>query len=193
MDIIVSFILLLILLPVFVLLIILFSIANRGYPFYFQRRPGRKEQQFTLIKFKTMRDQQDSSGHLLPDAQRLTPLGGFVRSTSLDEIPQLLNVLKRDMSLVGPRPLLVKYLDRYTPEQRKRHLVRPGITGWAQVNGRNNISWDKKLQMDVWYVNHQGFILDLKILFKTVVKVIRRADVASEGQATTTEFKGIKK
>lgn len=145
---------------------------------------------FTLIKFKTMNDKKDSDGKLPPDASRLTNVGRFVRSTSFDEIPQLINVLKGDMSLIGPRPLLVKYLDRYTPEQARRHEVKPGITGWAQVNGRNAISWEEKFELDVWYVDNVSFLLDMKILWLTIKKVIKRADISSQTSATMEEFKG---
>lgn len=181
---------LLILSPVFLIVMLCLSITNQGKPFFFQARPGKNESIFKVIKFKTMNDKKDSKGNLLPDAERLTGAGKFVRKTSLDEIPQLINVLKGDMSLVGPRPLLVHYLPLYSDFQKQRHLVKPGITGWAQVNGRNAISWEEKFKLDVWYVKHQSFGLDLKILFKTVFKVLKSEGINTQGQATTSSFKG---
>lgn len=181
---------LLLLSPLFIIVAIALYFANQGKPFFFQIRPGKKERLFKIIKFKTMNDKKDPNGNLLPDADRLTKIGQFVRKTSLDEIPQLLNVLKGDMSLIGPRPLLPEYLSLYNSEQRKRHNVRPGITGWAQINGRNAISWQQKFEYDVWYVNHLSFILDLRILFMTVKKVFIREGISSEGLATTERFKG---
>ena len=154
-----------VLFPLFLLIALFLTIANDGKPFFFQRRPGKNGKVFSIIKFKTMNDRKDDSGKLLPDEVRLTAVGKFVRKTSLDEIPQLLNVLKGDMSLIGPRPLLLQYLPLYNAEQKKRHDVRPGITGWAQVNGRNAISWEQKFAYDVWYVHNCSFVLDLKILF----------------------------
>ena len=165
-------------------------IATKGSPFFLQRRPGKNERLFHIIKFKTMSDEKDASGKLLPDADRLTALGRWVRSTSMDEIPQLLNVIKGDMSLVGPRPLLPEYLPLYNEQQRKRHWVRPGITGYAQVHGRNAISWEQKFEHDVYYVEHQCFSLDMKILWKTVFKVFLRKDINTENTATTLPFKG---
>lgn len=176
--------------PIFFTVWLGLTIANNGTPFFYQRRPGKGEKIFTIIKFKTMTDKRDSSGRLLPDAERLTAIGSFVRKTSLDELPQLLNVLKGDMSFVGPRPLLPEYLPLYNDRQRKRHNVKPGITGWAQVNGRNAISWEQKFEYDIWYVENQSFAVDLKILFKTVQKVFRSEGVAQEGQATAEQFKG---
>ena len=177
--------------PVFLLLWIWLSIANKGAgAFFFQERPGKDEKIFRVIKFKTMNDKRDESGNLLPDAERLTRVGRFVRSTSLDEIPQLLNVIKGDMSLIGPRPLLVQYLPLYNEEQKRRHEVRPGITGWAQVNGRNAISWQQKFEYDVWYVDHVSLSLDLKIMFKTIQKVFKRDGINSDKNATVEEFKG---
>lgn len=164
--------------------------ANNGKPFFFQTRPGKNARLFRIIKFKTMNDKKDAQGGLLPDAERLTKIGGFVRKTSLDEIPQLINVLKGEMSLIGPRPLLPEYLPLYSPEQYRRHEVRPGITGWAQVNGRNAISWQQKFEYDVWYVNHLSFALDLRILFLTLKKVVIREGINTDGQATTERFKG---
>jgi len=177
--------------PIFLLLWICLSIANKGAgAFFFQERPGKDEKIFRVIKFKTMTDERDASGKLLPDAQRLTRVGKFVRSTSLDEIPQLLNVIKGDMSLVGPRPLLVQYLPLYNETQRRRHEVRPGITGWAQVNGRNAISWPQKFDYDVWYVDHVSLSLDFKILLKTIRKVFKREGISSDTSATMEAFKG---
>jgi len=177
--------------PIFLLLWIWLSIANKGAgAFFFQERPGKDEKIFRVIKFKTMNDRKDASGNLLPDAQRLTKVGKFVRSTSLDEIPQLLNVIKGDMSLIGPRPLLVQYLPLYDETQRRRHEVRPGITGWAQVNGRNAISWEQKFAYDVWYVDNVSLSLDVKILLKTIQKVFKREGVSSDSSATMEPFKG---
>jgi lipopolysaccharide/colanic/teichoic acid biosynthesis glycosyltransferase len=169
---------------------LLLGIANQGKPFFIQPRPGKNGKVFNIIKFKTMNDRKDEHGKLLPDADRLTPVGAFVRKTSLDEIPQLLNVIKGDMSLVGPRPLLTHYLHLYSDFQNLRHEVKPGITGWAQVNGRNAISWDKKFELDVWYVEHISFILDLKILFKTIRKVIKKEGINAADAATIEPFNG---
>src|SRR5690606_11542327 len=160
-DFIVAFIALLFLSPFLLFFTFLLAVANMGNPFFLQKRPGKNGDIFMIIKFKTMTDAKDAEGNLLPDSERLTATGKFVRKTSVDEIPQLINVVKGDMSLVGPRPLLPEYLEIYTPRQQKRHLVRPGITGWAQVNGRNAISWSKKLELDVWYVENLSFLLDL--------------------------------
>jgi len=178
------------LLPVLLLLTTMLFIVNKGLPFFTQPRPGKKSKVFKLIKFKTMNDKKDAEGRLLPDSQRLTPFGRFLRSVSMDELPQLINVLKGDMSLVGPRPLLVKYLPLYTPEQARRHEVRPGITGWTQVSGRNSLSWDEKFKLDVWYVDHVSFALDVKILWLTVIKVFKREGINQAGQATMEAFKG---
>ena len=162
-----------------------------GPPILFRQvRPGLHGKPFVMYKFRTMLDLRDEQGNLLPDEQRLTPLGRFLRSTSLDELPELFNVLKGDMSLVGPRPLLMEYLDRYTPEQFRRHEVKPGITGWAQVNGRNALTWEEKFELDVWYVDHWNLWLDLKILALTLWKVIKREGINHPGQATMEEFKG---
>ena len=177
--------------PLFILITILLFIANNGKPFFFQLRPGKNGVIFKIVKFRTMNDKKDAKGQLLPDGQRLTAVGGFVRKTSLDEIPQLINVLKCDMSLVGPRPLLTNYLHLYTDFQNRRHKVKPGITGWAQVNGRNAISWDKKFEYDVWYVEHISFILDLKILFTTMLKVLKRDGINAANSATIEPFNGI--
>lgn len=176
--------------PVFVLVTIGLFFANDGKPFFFQFRPGKNGKIFKIIKFKTMTDKKDENGNLLPDADRLTKIGSFVRKTSLDEIPQLLNVIKGDMSLVGPRPLLPKYLELYNDFQRRRNEVKPGITGWAQVNGRNSISWEKKFEYDVWYVDNVSFLLDIKILIMTVLKVVKSEGINEQGQATSNEFKG---
>ena len=165
--------------------------ANKGAgAFFLQERPGKDGRIFKIIKFKTMTDERDADGNLLPDAQRLTKVGRIVRSTSLDELPQLLNVLKGDMSLIGPRPLLVQYLPLYSPEQARRHEVRPGITGWAQVHGRNAITWQEKFKLDVWYVDHCTFATDLKVIWLTVVNVLKRKDINSSTSATMEFFKG---
>lgn len=165
--------------------------ANKGAgAFFFQERPGKNDKIFKVVKFKTMTDERDKEGNLLPDADRLTKVGRFVRSTSIDELPQLWNVLKGDMSLIGPRPLLVQYLPLYSPEQARRHEVRPGITGWAQCHGRNAISWKKKFELDVWYVDHISFITDCKIVLITLKKVIKRADISEAGHATMEFFNG---
>ena len=190
-DFFLSFLGFIIISPIFLLLWIWLSIANRGAgALFFQERPGKNEKIFKVIKFKTMNDRRDASGNLLPDAQRLTKVGKFVRSTSLDEIPQLLNVIKGDMSLIGPRPLLVQYLPLYNETQRRRHEVRPGITGWAQVNGRNAISWEQKFEYDVWYVDHVSLSLDFKILLKTIRKVFKQEGISSDTSATMEAFKG---
>lgn len=165
--------------------------ANKGAgAFFTQERPGKDGKIFKVIKYKTMTDERDEKGNLLPDAQRLTKVGKFVRSTSIDELPQLINVLKGDMSLIGPRPLLVKYLPLYSKEQARRHEVRPGMTGWAQCNGRNAISWTKKFELDVWYVDHCTLWTDIKIIWITIMKVLKRADISQEGQATMEAFNG---
>ena len=187
----ISFLALSILWPILLIVAIWLHFANKGAgAFFFQERPGKDAKIFKVIKFKTMTDEKDADGKLLPDAERLTKVGKFVRSTSLDELPQLLNVFKGDMALIGPRPLMPKYLPLYSAEQMRRHEVRPGITGWAQVNGRNNISWTKKFELDVWYVDNLSFLLDLKILFLTVKKVIIREDISKDGHATTEPFNG---
>lgn len=165
--------------------------ANKGAgAFFYQERPGKDAKIFKVIKFKTMTDERDADGKLLPDAQRLTKVGKFVRSLSIDELPQLINVLKGDMALIGPRPLMPKYLPLYTAEQMRRHEVRPGITGWAQVNGRNDIPWSKKFELDVYYVDHLTFAMDVKIFFLTIMKVLKREGISAEGQATTEAFNG---
>lgn len=176
--------------PLFLIVTVSLFIANKGEVFFVQQRPGKNTRIFKVIKFKTMTDERDANGNLLPDAQRLTRIGKFVRSASLDEIPQLLNVLKGDMSLVGPRPLLVEYLPLYSPEQARRHEVKPGITGWAQVNGRNALSWQQKFEYDVWYVDHISLYLDLKILIKTVLKIIKQEGINQSDNVTMEYFKG---
>lgn len=176
--------------PIFILITIGLYFANQGKPFFFQIRPGKKERLFKIIKFKTMNDKKDSNGNLLSDSERLTKIGSFVRKTSLDEIPQLINVLKGDMSLVGPRPLLPQYLPLYNDFQNRRHEVKPGITGWAQVNGRNAIGWEQKFEYDVWYVDRVSFGLDLQILFKTFLKVIKSDGISSDASVTMEVFKG---
>lgn len=189
-DFLAAFFGLLVLSPLFIVVMIGLYVANQGKPFFFQTRPGKDEKLFRIVKFKTMNDKKDSEGNLLSDAERLTRIGRFVRKTSLDEIPQLLNVLKGDMSLIGPRPLLVQYLPLYNAEQKKRHDVRPGITGWAQVNGRNAISWEQKFAYDVWYVDNCSFLLDIKIIVLTLKKVFVREGISQEGHATMETFKG---
>lgn len=181
---------LLLLSPIFLMATIALFVANQAKPFFFQSRPGKNARIFRIIKFKTMNDKRDKEGNLLPDAERLTPIGSFVRKTSLDEIPQLINVLKGDMSLIGPRPLLVQYLPLYDQVQNRRHELKPGITGWAQVNGRNAISWQQKFELDVWYVDHISFLLDVKILLLTLKKVFIREGISQEGEATMEYFKG---
>ena len=182
---------LLIIWPFLLLVYIWLTIANKGAGAIFtQERPGKNGKIFKVMKFKTMTDERDADGNLLSDAERLTKVGKFVRSTSIDELPQLINVLKGDMALIGPRPLLVKYLPLYSKEQARRHEVRPGITGWAQCNGRNAISWKKKFELDVWYVDHCSFLLDLKIIFLTIKKVLVREGISQEGNVTMEAFNG---
>ena len=176
--------------PLLLMLALLVRVQLGAPVFFRQQRPGLHAQPFTLLKFRTMTDQRDAAGRLLPDAQRLTRLGRTLRSTSLDELPELLNVLRGDMSLVGPRPLLMEYLSRYNAQQARRHEVRPGITGWAQVNGRNTLSWEDKFALDVWYVDHVSLALDIKILALTVWKVLRREGISAAGEATMGEFIG---
>lgn len=190
-DFIIVFSALLVIWPILLIVAIWLHFANKGAgAFFFQERPGKNAKIFKVIKFKTMTDERDAEGKLLPDKDRLTKVGKFVRSTSLDELPQLINVLKGDMALIGPRPLLPKYLPLYTKEQYRRHEVRPGITGWAQVNGRNNITFTKTFEYDVWYVDNCSFLLDLKIVFLTIKKVLCREDISEEGQATRSSFDG---
>ena len=178
--------------PLLFFVFLLLLISNQGNPFFFQKRPGLKGKIFKVIKFKTMNEKRDAHGSLLPDAKRLTKLGIFLRKTSFDEGPQVLNILKGDMSIIGPRPLLPEYLPLYNKTQKKRHDVKPGITGWAQINGRNAISWKKKFEYDVWYVENRSFLLDVKIFFKTFLKVVKSEGVNKEGEVTTTKFKGSK-
>lgn len=177
--------------PLLIVVAIWLHVANKGAgAFFMQERPGKDEKIFKVIKFKSMTDERDANGKLLPDKQRLTAVGELIRKTSIDELPQLFNVLKGDMALIGPRPLLVEYLPLYSPEQHRRHEVRPGITGWAQVNGRNAITHTKKFEYDVWYVDHLSFGLDIKIIFMTIHNVLHRKDISHEGQATTELFNG---
>ena len=190
-DFIIVFCVLVVIWPILLIITLWLHFANKGAgAFFAQERPGKGGKVFKVIKFKTMTDERDADGNLLPDADRLTNVGRFVRSTSIDELPQLINVLKGDMALIGPRPLLVQYLRLYSKEQARRHDVRPGITGWAQVNGRNAISWTKKFELDVWYVDHCSFWLDVKIIFLTIKKVFVREGISQEGQATMEFFTG---
>ena len=189
-DFFIALLLLIVLSPIILLTAILLFLANNGKVFFFQKRPGLNCKPFNIIKFKTMRDAFDNNGVPLHDHFRLTKVGSIVRSASLDELLQLINVLKGDMSLVGPRPLLIQYLSRYSPEQSRRHEVKPGITGWAQVNGRNAISWEQKFKLDVDYVEKQSFILDIKILWMTFLNVIQRKGISADGHVTMEEFKG---
>lgn len=181
---------LLVLSPVFIAVSIGLYFANKGQVFFYQERPGKDERLFNIIKFKSMNDKKDAQGKLLPDRLRLTKTGSFIRKTSLDELPQLINVLKGDMSIVGPRPLRTYYLPLYNDEQKKRHSVRPGITGWAQVNGRNAISWTEKFKYDVWYADNINLFLDIKIILLTVKKVFVREGISQDGQATVEAFNG---
>ena len=190
-DFIISLVALIIISPVLFAVTIWLHYVNKGAgAFFFQERPGKDAKIFKVIKFKTMTDERDAEGTLLPDAQRLTKVGKFVRSTSIDELPQLINVLKGDMALIGPRPLLPKYLPLYSPEQMRRHEVRPGISGWAQCHGRNAISWTEKFKLDVWYVDHCSFWTDIKVIWITVMKVLKRVDINEAGQATMEPFNG---
>lgn len=190
-DFILVFVVLAIIWPILLLIIIWLHFANKGAgAFFIQERPGKDGKVFQVIKFKTMTDERDAEGNLLPDAERLTKVGRFIRSTSIDELFQLINVLKGDMALIGPRPLLPQYLPLYSKEQARRHEVRPGITGWAQVNGRNAISWTKKFELDVWYVDHCSFLLDLKIIFLTIKKVFVREGISSDTSVTMEAFTG---
>ena len=190
MDLIISLLLIVILMPVFLAITLLLLIENRGYPFFIQKRPGRNGKIFTLIKFRTMNDKRDARGMLLPDVERFTRTGRLLRKTSLDELPQLWNVMIGDMSLVGPRPLLVEYLSLYNSFQQRRHEVRPGITGWAQVNGRNTLSWDQKFAYDVWYADHVSLPTDLRIIWLTIRKVLTGMDVNASDVITMEKFTG---
>lgn len=189
-DFLAAFFGLILLIPVIIILVITLIILNNGKPFYYQLRPGKNEKVFKLVKFKSMNDKTDENGELLPALERITPFGHFIRNYSLDEIPQLFNVLKGDMSLIGPRPLLVRYLPYYNNEQKRRHNIRPGITGWAQVNGRNNIDWKQKFEYDVWYVDNLSFLLDVKIIFLTIKKVFSKKDIYNADNEIGPEFTG---
>ncbi|MGZ0017149.1 sugar transferase [Yeosuana sp. AK3] len=190
LDFMLAFFGLILTLPISISIAIILLLSNRGTPFFFQRRPGKDEKIFRIVKFKTMNDRKDIHGKLLPDKERLTAIGTFIRKYSLDELPQLINVLIGDMALIGPRPLIIEYLTVYNETQKKRHLVRPGITGWAQVNGRNSISWKKKFELDVWYVEHLSFLLDLKIFGMTILKVLQKKDVNLSNDLTSEYFNG---
>lgn len=190
-DFILSLLALICLSPLLLVVTVWLHFANKGAgAFFFQERPGKDAKIFKVIKFKTMTDERDAEGNLLPDADRLTKIGRFVRSTSIDELPQLINVLKGDMALIGPRPLLPQYLLLYSKEQARRHEVRPGISGWAQCHGRNAISWTEKFKLDVWYVDHVSFLTDMKVIWITILKVLKRADISEAGQATMEAFNG---
>ena len=191
MDFVVALVALICLSPVLIVVTVWLHFANKGAgAFFLQERPGKDARIFRIIKFKTMTDERDADGNLLPDAERLTRIGRFVRSTSIDELPQLINVLKGDMSLIGPRPLLIQYLPLYSPEQARRHEVRPGITGWAQCHGRNAISWTEKFKLDVWYVDHVSFLTDIKVIITTIKKVFIREGISEDGHATMEFFNG---
>ena len=191
LDFAIVFCVLLVMWPVLLVIAVWLHFANKGAgAFFMQERPGKDGKLFKVIKFKSMTDERDEDGQLLPDAERLTAVGRFIRSTSLDELPQLLNVLKGDMALIGPRPLLPQYLPLYSKEQARRHEVRPGITGWAQVHGRNAISWTEKFKLDVWYVDHVSLRVDLEVVFLTIKKVLKREGISQEGQATMEMFNG---
>jgi undecaprenyl phosphate N,N'-diacetylbacillosamine 1-phosphate transferase len=190
LDLIVSLVAFSLLFPLFIIVTVLLYIANQGKPFFFQPRPGKNGKIFRVVKFKTMNDRKDAAGNLLSDAERLTAVGRFIRKTSLDEIPQLINVIKGEMSLIGPRPLLVEYLPLYNDTQKRRHEVRPGITGWAQVNGRNAIGWKEKFELDVWYVDNMSLMLDCKIIIFTMMKVVKSEGVSQQGHVTMTKFQG---
>ena len=190
-DFTVALITLILLLPVFLIIICIIVLVNRNLSvFFIQKRIGKSNKIFSIIKFKTMNDKKDKSGNLLPDDQRLTAIGKYIRKVSIDELPQLINVLKGDMSFIGPRPLLVEYLNLYNEFQNRRHELRPGISGWAQVNGRNAISWEKKFEFDVWYVENISFLLDLKIIFLTIIKVFKSEGISSTNSQTIEKFKG---
>lgn len=190
LDIVCALLALVVFSPLFLALMVVGAIEMKGNPFFTQERPGYKEKIFKLIKFRTMTNEKDEHGDLLPDEVRLNKYGKFLRSTSLDELPEAINILIGDMSVIGPRPLLVKYLPRYSTEQHRRHNVKPGLSGWAQVNGRNSISWEDKFKMDVWYVDHVSFVLDIKIVLRTIGKFIKREGISSDTSATMEEFMG---
>lgn len=189
-DIVSSFLAIIVLSPILLCLIVIGAIQMKGNPFFTQQRPGKNERIFKLIKFRTMTNAKDKYGNLLPDADRLTKYGEFLRNTSLDELPELINILKGDMSVIGPRPLLVEYIPRYNKYQHRRHEVRPGLSGWAQVNGRNTVSWEDKFDMDVEYVDSYNLIMDIKILFMTVLNVLKREGISSDTSATMEPFRG---
>lgn len=189
LDFVISLFAIIILFPVILALTVIGAVKMKGNPFFTQKRPGKDEKVFRLIKFRTMTNEKDKKGNLLPDEDRLIPYGKFLRSTSLDELPELFNILSGDMSIIGPRPLLVKYLPWYTNEQRKRHSVRPGLTGYAQAHGRNAVNWDDKFAMDVWYVKHLTFITDIKIFFATIKSVLKREGISSDTSATMEDFR----
>ena len=189
-DIFSSFLALVVLSPILLILIVVGAFVMKGNPFFTQQRPGKNEKIFKLIKFRTMTNAKDKDGNLLPDADRLTKYGEFLRNTSLDELPELINILKGDMSVIGPRPLLVEYIPRYNAHQHRRHEVRPGLSGWAQVNGRNTVSWEDKFDMDVEYVDNYNLVMDIKILFMTVFNVLKREGISSDTSATMEEFMG---
>jgi undecaprenyl phosphate N,N'-diacetylbacillosamine 1-phosphate transferase len=193
LDFFIALIALIILSPFLLIIIVVLSFSNKGNPFFVQKRAGYRGRIFNLIKFKTMNDKTDLNGKLLPDKERMTKIGSFVRSTSLDELPQLWNIIKGDMSFIGPRPLPVKYLERYTKDQLRRHEVRPGISGWAQVNGRNSISWEKKFELDLYYVENISFKLDARIFWMTIKKVLFRENVNASSEITMSEFTGTPK
>ena len=193
LDFIISLCGIIILSPLFLILIIIGAIKMKGNPFFTQDRPGYREKIFKLVKFRTMTNEKDENGNLLPDEKRLIPYGKFLRSTSLDEIPELFNILKGDMAIIGPRPLLVRYLDRYSEEQHHRHDVRPGLTGYAQAHGRNALSWEDRFEMDLWYVKNISFTTDIKIIIDTVKAVLKKDGINSENSATMEEFMGTKK
>lgn len=190
LDFLIAALFLMVLSPIFILITIILLFSNQGKPFFYQSRPGYKAKIFKVVKFKTMNDKKDKDGKLLPDNMRITGFGSFLRKSSLDEIPQMLNVLKGDMSLIGPRPLLVKYLPLYNDFQARRHEVKPGITGWAQVNGRNAIDWSTKFQLDVWYVDNVSLMLDIKIFFLTIRKILNRSDINNSELVTMQPFLG---
>jgi lipopolysaccharide/colanic/teichoic acid biosynthesis glycosyltransferase len=190
LDLVFSLVGLVVLTPLMLVITVLLGCANRGRPFFVQKRPGKNGKIFWLLKFRTMNDKRDAEGKLLSDEKRLTVTGKFIRRTSLDELPQLLNVLKGDMSLIGPRPLLIEYLPLYTAHQNRRHEVKPGITGWAQVNGRNAISWEQKFDLDVWYVDHISLATDCTIIWNTIKKVLKTEGISQQGHATMPQFRG---
>ncbi|WP_306843108.1 sugar transferase [Chryseobacterium lathyri] len=189
-DFLIALIGLILLSPVFIIVTVLLYFANQGKPFFLQARPGLNEKIFYIIKFKTMNDKKDGQGNYLPDSERLTRVGSFIRQTSLDELPQLINVLKGDMAMIGPRPLLPQYLPLYSESQKRRHNIRPGITGWAQVNGRNAISWTMKFELDIWYIDNVSFATDCKVMFLTLKKVIKKEGINQADQATVEAFTG---